>query len=1399
MRWNGLRLPELLALSVNQAGRLLREQELPATASRLLTEIQRRLEALEEVGLGYLSLDRSSPTLSRGEAQRVRLAVALTSRLEDMLHVLDEPTVGQHPADVSRLLPVFRKLAGPVVYVEHDRLAAAFADRAIDLGPGAGQAGGEVIFNGTPQELWQADTPSGRWFSGRQRQKSFTKKPDPADEYIRAAEHIRSEFLVVRGASLRNLQGFDVSVPVERLTVITGVSGSGKSTLVEDVLVASLNAGTPMGCSRLEGPLLKPVFVDQSPIGINPRSNPATYTGLADIIRDLFAARTGLSPSHFSFNRDTGACPTCKGMGAIEVHMRYLPSAWIPCEDCQGDRFTDEVLAAEGLFGDRRLNIAQFLSLSVAEAAPLILKNSLQLPDRSLKSAHSILQALLDVGLGYLSLGQPSPSLSGGEAQRVKLARSLGKRSLAGQLLILDEPSTGLHPQDVAGLLVVLQRLAHSGATLVVVEHNTDIIRAADWIIDLGPGAGPEGGRLLFAGKPEGLWSVSESQTAQALLAEDRLKPGQFISGDDNLCSRHQSKDKDFIEVCGASAHNLQNVTVRFPKAALTVVTGVSGSGKSSLVSDVLESEARRRFLESLSMYERQSTCEGPEAPVEAVSGLGVAVTIGTERSMFQRRATVGTATELAHHLAVLLADLGQRPCLECGAEMVRGMHWTCPNCGSTAPLAEPRHFNPAVYAAACLKCNGVGTLQHPIPEKLIIHPEKPLCAGAMYSPGFFPQGYLGKPFNGGYDIVQALAARYLFDPFKTSWNEMSPEARQAFLFGDPEPLNVHYVSRTGRERWVEQHFGGFFSWVGDWDVGGTYHEARPCPDCQGCGLRPEFASVRLAGENWKSLSEMTLVSLELVLREVGLSASPEQLQRSPHFTANSLMTAQKRTHFLIRTGLGYLDLRRQTASLSAGEAQRVRLAGLLGSEMTSLTVLLDEPTRGLHPGEVRALVEALQELSRAGNTVILVEHDLDVMRAADHVIDMGPGAGIAGGKVVAQGTPQEVACSDSLTGRWLRGEASITAGTNAERFKSGDYAERYGRSPRHQEHITRWLEIHGARANNLRGELIRFPLQKLVGICGVSGSGKSTLVIDTLGRALAPKKQTTSVAYEPVQPGEHDRIVGAPGRVILVDQARRGVHSPADFLDLSTPLQRIYAESEPAAALGLDESAFNRRCSACGGSGVLKTEMGFLPDIFSSCDLCAGTGFRAEAWDVAVNGVTMPELFTKTIEEVAGLFGGDGRMGTFGRMSTPEQLSRPLQMACQVGLGYLALRQPGHALSGGEVQRLKIAKELCKKARDGHPEAETLYILDEPTVGQHAEDVMRLVGVLHGLVQAGHSVLVVEHNPLLLAGCDWLVELGPGGGPEGGWLVAQGTPWTVAQANTPTAPYLREVLEARG
>jgi excinuclease ABC subunit A len=1353
VRLHGLRLPDLLARSVHDVRSLFAESALPSSAARLQSEIRRRLEALDKVGLGYVTLDRSSPSLSRGEAQRVRLAVALTHRLEDMLHVLDEPTIGQHPADVARLLPAFHELAGPVVYVEHDRFAASVADQAIDLGPGAGREGGQLLFRGTPAALWEVDTPTGRYFSLRER--VVTPQPRPKPE----------RFLTVRGAHLRNLQDIEVPVPLGRLTVVTGVSGSGKSTLVEDVLVSSLSGQDAVGCRAIEGPSLKAVLVDQSPIGRNPRSNPATYTKLSDVVRDLFAAVTGLSASHFSFNRPEGACPACKGMGAIEVQMRYLPSTWIRCATCEGRRFSDEVLAAQVPFGERSLSIADFYELSVGEAHPLLAEEE-RLPERTRLRARRILEALRDVGLGYLPLGQPSPTLSGGEAQRVKLAKYLGRSALSKQLLVLDEPTTGLHPHDVAALLTVLDRLVRRGATIVVVEHNADVIRAADWVVDLGPGAGPTGGRVLYAGPPDGLIEEAQSLTGQALKEEASIRPRPPTATE--APARSPS-----ISIRDARVHNLKGTDVDFPKEALTVVTGVSGSGKSSLVKDILGAEARRRFLETLSLYERQGTHEGPEAQVGSVSGLGVAITVSTERRLrWDWRASVGTATEIARHLAVLLSWIGERRCLECGTEMERmplerkgdGPQgtggWRCPACGTTAPVAQPRHFSPHTYAAACLTCHGVGSFQAPLPEKLIIHPERPLCAGAMYSPGFFPKGFLCKPFNSGYDMTRALGERYGFDPATTPWIEMTSEAQHAFLFGDPEPMKVTFRSRS-RTHDRAAKYPGFYGWIRDWDVGGMYTEKKVCPDCKGTRLRPEYLAVTLNDHNMHELSEMPLSKLTQVLEGIPLPETDSDVPSNMRIAAPSLRTARDRLHFLIQVGLGYLHLNRQAGTLSAGEAQRVRLAGLLGSGLTSLTVLLDEPSRGLHPSELEALLGALLQLPDEGNTVIVVEHDPLLIRAADHLIDLGPGAGVAGGEIVAQGTPEEVVQSDTLTAAWLRGE---------RRFE----LHRKRRQPND------WMEIRGARAHNLRGETVRFPLGTLVGVCGVSGSGKSTLLIDTLGRALAPKKYTTSVAYEPIEPGAHDGIEGAPGRTILVDQALAGVTSPASFLKLAQPLRRLYAASDDAQALGLDEEHLKQSCSACEGRGTIRMDMGFLPSVRTLCETCQGTGFLPEAWDVRVHSLALPEVFSLTIDQVYDLFG------------EVETLARPLAAARAVGLGYLVLRQPRYALSGGEAQRLKIAKDLCRKTR-----TETLYILDEPTVGQHMEDVARLVGVLHRLVDGGHTVVVVEHHPHLLASCDWLVELGPGGGPDGGRVVAAGTPEAVAAGDTPTAPYLRAVLEA--
>ena len=1290
----GVTLTDLLARSVSEVLEFVEQLPVGLRARRVQDELLRRLRPLETLGLGHLTMDRSMPTLSRGEAQRTRLAVVLSGRLEDLLHVLDEPTIGLHHTDLKRLLDAVASLPGPVLMVEHDRVAVAMADDVVEIGPGGGSAGGRLVFQGPPAALWRTDTASGRGFSATTRAR-------------RARRPVAEERIRITGASLRNLRDVDCEVPVGSFTVITGPSGAGKTTLARDVLLASLLEHAPVGCVTFDAPAMRAIAVDQKPLGKNPRSNPATYTKVFERIRDVFANKTGRSASEFTFNRAEGACPECEGMGAIAISLRYVAPVWVPCEVCEGRRYRPEVLE-ETWSG---LSIADVLACSVDDAYALFGEHP---------AVIRILDTLRDVGLGYVTLGQPSPSLSGGEAQRVRLAREVTKAK-SGDLVLLDEPTTGLHPADLDRLLQVLDRLTDNGCTVVVVEHQADVIAAADWRIDLGPGGGPEGGQLLHSGVP-----VTEKRPR----VTPRVKP------------RAHLRSSTAISVRGARAHNLQGVDVDFAKSRFTVVTGVSGSGKSSLVRDVVAAEATRRLLECLSVYERQSVREGPEAPVDSLTGLGPTMIIDATRTFADTRdaarATVGRSSDLDRLIALVMARAGIRTCLACGGDNVLRTSpapeaaWTCADCGTRAVPIEPRHLMGSP-AAICPQCVGLGVTRQFDFDKWIVQPDAPICAGCFRGNGLV--GYFCQEGTGGNAALHAFAARHNFNPRTTPWSELSKEARDAFWFGEPGRTN-----EFSQVAWVGMNYFAHF------DLGGANTKAFPCPECGGKRLRAPYLAILLEGRDRNDLFSASLADLEDVL------ASMEE--PDDKFAADARTVALHRLGFLGSVGLGYLHLNRTTWTLSAGEAQRIRLASVLGSGLVGMTVLLDEPSRGLHPSEVSALARTLTELRDAGNTVIAVEHDPTFIRAADNVIEIGPGPGHAGGRLIDLDGPE------SVTRAVLNGPVSIPLRD-------------------HRREPTGWMDVTGARENNLRGLDIRIPLGVQVGVCGVSGSGKSSLVVDTIALALArPKTNVPGQGLIRVAPGAHDEISGAPARTFVADQSRAEITSPGMFLGLIDAVRKSFAASEVVCEQGITIKGLRYDCDACQGKGTWQEGMSFLPSVTQTCDACGGSGYRREVATLVERGRTLADIEGLTVTELVDEWGDI------------DAVMRVGASALELGLGYLIVRQPGWSLSGGEAQRLKLAKELARPAKVG-----SLYLLDEPTVGLQVTDVAVLSRALDSIVDAGNSVLVVEHDPVLLATCDWLIELGPGAGPDGGEIIFEGQPEELAKGDTPSAPYILEAL----
>jgi len=1441
----GLTIDAVMQLPIDRCRAFFEQLVLPApldqAAELLLSELRTRLRFLSDVGLGYLTLDRQSRTLSGGEVQRINLTTALGTSLVNTLFVLDEPSIGLHSRDMQRVVAVMKRLrdaGNTLLVVEHDPQIMLEADRILDLGPGAGEHGGRIVCYGTPAEVMaHPESATGAWLAGRRH-----LPPLRARAAADGAPSNPAARIALYGAGEHNLKRLDVEIPLRRLVCLTGVSGSGKSTLVQNVLYPALQkahgkpSDTPGAFERLEGAELidAVVMIDQAPIGRTTRSNPASYVGAFDEIRSRFAAEPEsrlrrYTAGTFSFNSGTGRCPACGGNGFEHIEMQFLSDVYLRCGECNGRRYRAETLQIRltGATG-ARANIAEVLEMTATEALAFF---------ADAPAVCARLQPLVNVGLDYVRLGQPVPTLSGGEAQRLKLAGHLAEAALGtaprargktrspaptaagrGKLLIFDEPTTGLHFEDIARLVHAFGLLLEAGHSLLVIEHNLDVIRSADWIIDLGPEGGEYGGELIATGTPEQLQRAarggqSRSHTARALLeyaaatsAAATARVAEPAPAERYAAARAPDTAAGSVEsgegqviVRGAREHNLKDVDVEIPRGRFSVITGVSGSGKSTLAFDILFNEGQRRYLESLNAYARQFVQPAARPDLDAIHGIPPTVAIEQRASRGGLKSTVATLTEIYHFLRLIYVRLGTQFCPDCEVAIApqspeaivatllrefRGQRVQL-----LAPLIAHRkgHYRELARWSAArgdkrLRVDGKWVPTDPFPslKRFVEHDIELPVAEALCAPR--EEAALREAVDRALELGKGVL--HALPPFGAaqvfSARRACPSCGRGFPEPDPRLLSFNSsqgwcpscfgtgvrseqfeAEQTGEEsQWLERPSGGDES-------------APPCPSCHGARLNPTAQHLKFRERSIAELTAQPVKALRSFFGSLKLPAREAAIAR------DALAEIRSRLEFLDRVGLGYLALDRSAPSLSGGEAQRIRLAAQLGSNLQGVCYVLDEPTIGLHPRDNAVLLDALSMLSAAGNTLVVVEHDEDTIRRADHIIDLGPGAGVRGGRVVAAGTAQQLeAQPESVTGQFLARPLLHPA------------------QPRRvTDARTAAIEIEAAQLHNLRGLDVRIPLGRLVVITGVSGSGKSSLARDVLYANL----RTLIQAKSPGRPVGARALRGIEtiARVLEVDQTpigRTPRSCPATYVGFWDDIRNVFAGTSEARVRGYAASRFSfntsgGRCPECDGAGQRTIEMSFLPDVKVLCERCGGSRFDRETLEILWRGRSVGDVLAMNVEDAVEFFAAHPR------------IRRPLALLADVGLGYLTLGQPSPTLSGGEAQRIKLVTELARltdspRARPGH----TLYVLDEPTVGLHMADVEKLIAVLHRLVDAGHSVVLIEHNLDIMAEADWIIDMGPEAGDAGGRIVAAGPPAAIVarRARSHTGAALASFLAER-
>ncbi|MBK1881821.1 excinuclease ABC subunit UvrA [Luteolibacter pohnpeiensis] len=1428
---DGMTLPELWQLPIDELlpwiSRLVEghsSSNAPSdpTLDLVLTEIKSRLTYLEQVGLGYLTLDRPTRTLSGGEIERVNLTTCLGASLTGTLFVLDEPTVGLHARDIHRLVGVMHGLrdkGNTLVVVEHEQAVMQAADNLIDIGPGAGQFGGQLVYHGplTPSVQFKKGTLP--WLRG-----------DRAIAIPKSRRQPGKKMLKVRGATRHNLRKLDVDLPLGLFLCLTGVSGSGKSTFAHDVLYANLANKFRKEGNDLEAAPIKDLLgsqylddvqlVDQSPIARTPRSTPAVFLGAFNQIRQLFALTDeaksrDLTTGFFSFNSGAGRCDRCSGNGFEKVEMQFLSDLYVTCPDCGGRRYKSSTLDIH-YFGK---SIADVLDFTVDEAMEFFADTSgLSSPvAKRHGQIRSQLQPLVEVGLGYLRLGQPLNTLSGGESQRLKLCQLLASNlegaQGANKLLILDEPTTGLHFSDIENLLGVFQKLVDAGHTLLVIEHNMDVIKSADWIIDLGPEAGKNGGKLVAEGPPEKIASL-DTETARflkpALAGKEELEraiPKPYIPSSHSISLR------------GARHHNLKNISVDLPRDQFVVISGLSGSGKSTLAFDILFAEGQRRFLDSMSAYARQFAEQLEKPEIDQLQGLPPTVAIEQRVSQGGGKSTVATVTELWNFIRLLYSKLGTLYCPDCkipvekqslsAIENAIRVHLKKGTVRILAPLIRAKKGYHTDVAEWALKHDFTRLLvdgefrdseNFERLERFKEHDIDAVVAEISKNGVKELPAAIETALTHGKGILKLHTARGELILLSThascpscnrSFEELDP---RLFSFNSPhgwcsECRGHGRVPKRRRQRLDTARFDSVLEAEMDADRAIERmddDELVECSGCHGTRLNPTASIVHLKDTPVSALARLSIDHAATHFKSIKFGDARDSL-----IARDILPEIRQRLSFLQEVGLGYLQLDRSGNTLSGGESQRIRLAAQLGSNLRGVLYVLDEPTIGLHPRDNAALLTTLVSLKDQGNSLIVVEHDEDTIAAADHLVDLGPAAGRLGGEVVYQGKPPQISVKSGKpsTRKELANSPTYRALTHPIVHPS-----RGERRPVDKAHP--FLTVSGCTANNLKDIDVSIPLARLTVLTGISGSGKSTLMHQCIAVAAAADagRKRKSANWKFKKFSNFSNIKST----YEVDQSPIGKTSrscPATYVKVFDHIRALYAQLPDARIRGFDASRFSfntegGRCPECKGNGRIKLEMDFLPPTWVHCEACNGQRYNPATLEVTFRDKNIGEVLAMTIDDAAEFF------------ESQPRISAPLQLLADTGLGYLQLGQASPTLSGGEAQRIKLVSELIRgrgtKAtlNNAAIAARNLYLIEEPTVGLHLEDIKRLIDVLHRLADEGHTVVVIEHHMAVAAEADWILDIGPEAGENGGAIVAEGPPEQIVKSKkSRTAPFLKTAL----